>query len=368
MASEPETWQFGPWAKWGMAGLCPLLQAYYTGNIPPREPQDKTISQYELQKAIRLIESGFNPVALTWRNSLKINTEVNREIKVEAIVISDPADPYYSLAQEIARSENIEIAPNFTQALKSHPKFMIMVAAPQNLTEERLLNIGRIFKSMDHYPALGIITGSTLPQAEQLWLRGAGAQDGQSYLGTDVDQGHLIDSPTIYDLSADPATEMALTKENLINTLQQADYYYWPRHVSDDKWFWNTESQDFGENDKLYAADLPELKPAVIHAPACGSFQPWLSDSIALGFVDHGAAAYLGHVHSPISGGIFMRRGLDTPGITSWEEFPVGIMAQIQNRMSTKAAFDTPQYFMLGDPRIYLTEGQPYQINSDTID
>jgi signal transduction histidine kinase len=33
----------------------PALQRYYTGDIPPREPLDKTISQYELRKAIRLL-------------------------------------------------------------------------------------------------------------------------------------------------------------------------------------------------------------------------------------------------------------------------------------------------------------------------
>jgi signal transduction histidine kinase len=44
----------------------PVLQSYYTGNIPPREPLDKTISQYELRKAIRLL-NGETKTILFWQ-------------------------------------------------------------------------------------------------------------------------------------------------------------------------------------------------------------------------------------------------------------------------------------------------------------
>lgn len=45
----------------------PVLQGYYTGNIPAREPFDKTISQYELKKAINLTSGGFNATAIFWK-------------------------------------------------------------------------------------------------------------------------------------------------------------------------------------------------------------------------------------------------------------------------------------------------------------
>ncbi len=35
----------------------PTLKKYYTGNIPPREPLDKSLSQYELKKAINLTDN-----------------------------------------------------------------------------------------------------------------------------------------------------------------------------------------------------------------------------------------------------------------------------------------------------------------------
>ncbi len=351
----------------GDSRALPVLQSYYTGNIPPREPMDKTISQYELQKAIALAQGEFNLSAWAWRNSLNSSKDTPRETIEETVVVSDPADSYHELAQTISQSENLVMVPDFTQALKFNPKFILFVAAPENLTEERLVNIGNTFKSRDDYPALGFITGSTMELAEQLWLRRERAQEGRNYLGTDVEEGQRISEPLIFNLGEDSGQEIELNKENLIDTLQNADYFYWARHVAANKWHWNTESPDFGENDKLYAEDLPALKPAVIHSPACGSFQPWRDDSIALGFVDHGAAVYIGHLHSPIAGGTFMRQGLLVPGVYTWEGFPIGVMTQIQNKMTTRAVFNTPQYFMLGDPRVYLSKEMPYRIISDTL-
>jgi len=46
------------------------LQKFYTGNIPDREPLDKTISQYELKKAINLVNGGKNITAIFWRYKL----------------------------------------------------------------------------------------------------------------------------------------------------------------------------------------------------------------------------------------------------------------------------------------------------------
>jgi HEAT repeat protein len=45
----------------------PVLEEYYTGNIPEREPLDLSISQYELKKAINLTRGGFNIASLVWK-------------------------------------------------------------------------------------------------------------------------------------------------------------------------------------------------------------------------------------------------------------------------------------------------------------
>ncbi len=51
----------------GDSKALPTLQKYDTGNIPDREPLNETISQYELKKAIKLIEGGLNITAFLWR-------------------------------------------------------------------------------------------------------------------------------------------------------------------------------------------------------------------------------------------------------------------------------------------------------------
>lgn len=44
----------------------PVLEQYYTGNIPHREPYDTTLSQYELKKALQLVSGGLNLTHLVW--------------------------------------------------------------------------------------------------------------------------------------------------------------------------------------------------------------------------------------------------------------------------------------------------------------
>jgi hypothetical protein len=53
----------------GDARALPALERLYTGDIPPRESLSQTISQYELKKAIKLI-NGFNATAFFWRDEI----------------------------------------------------------------------------------------------------------------------------------------------------------------------------------------------------------------------------------------------------------------------------------------------------------
>ncbi|MBU1117548.1 HEAT repeat domain-containing protein [Patescibacteria group bacterium] len=54
----------------GSSSALPVLEKFYTGNIPYREPLNKTISQYELKKAINLVNGGKNLTAIFWRYNL----------------------------------------------------------------------------------------------------------------------------------------------------------------------------------------------------------------------------------------------------------------------------------------------------------
>lgn len=54
----------------GDSRALPVLQGYYTGDIPEREPLDKVISQYELKKSVNLLEGGINISAFIWRSGI----------------------------------------------------------------------------------------------------------------------------------------------------------------------------------------------------------------------------------------------------------------------------------------------------------
>ena len=52
----------------GDARAFAVLARYYTGKIPSRESPDRTISQYELRKAIALTTGSINITAVVWRH------------------------------------------------------------------------------------------------------------------------------------------------------------------------------------------------------------------------------------------------------------------------------------------------------------
>jgi hypothetical protein len=63
------------YAIWSLGQLgdpraLPVLEKYYTGKIPEREPYHKGISQYELRKAINLVQGGTNIIGFIYDTGL----------------------------------------------------------------------------------------------------------------------------------------------------------------------------------------------------------------------------------------------------------------------------------------------------------
>ena len=343
----------------------PVLESQYTGIIPAREPWNASLSQYELQKAIKLAQGGFNMTHWAWRFNIDMEAAALEVPIQETVVMSDPQDAYTSLAQTIAETEGLVLTENLTQAIAYRPKYILWVVAPDNLSEAGLWVAGDIFKAMDYYPALGIISGGTVEVAEQLWRNRQLTHNGENYLGSDVEVDQGVLAPVIVDLNQPDSAPLPLTHDNLIQTLQKSDYFYWVRHVSATRWMWGT-AENSDEDGDLTAAEIPTLSPLVIQTPSCGSFQPWKENSIALGFINQGAAAYIGHVQTAaVSNSFLMRKGYAVPGMATWQEFPLGVLAQVRNRMEARVSSSTPLYFMLGDPRAYLSAEQPYTVIAD---
>ena len=63
-ARNSAIWALG---QMGDSRALPILEKYYTGDIPEREPLNKVISQYELKKALALARGGVNITAIFWR-------------------------------------------------------------------------------------------------------------------------------------------------------------------------------------------------------------------------------------------------------------------------------------------------------------
>lgn len=63
-ARNSAIWALG---QMGDSRALPMLEKYYTGNIPDREPLNGTISQYELKKAINLAQGGVNITTIFWK-------------------------------------------------------------------------------------------------------------------------------------------------------------------------------------------------------------------------------------------------------------------------------------------------------------
>ena len=55
----------------GDSRALPVLQSYYTGNIPDRERLNEAISQYELKKAINLTNGGVNLTLISVHKRMK---------------------------------------------------------------------------------------------------------------------------------------------------------------------------------------------------------------------------------------------------------------------------------------------------------
>lgn len=63
LADESRSYRERNSATWALGQIAdkralPILERLYTGNIPDREPLDKTLSQYELRKAIKWCKEG----------------------------------------------------------------------------------------------------------------------------------------------------------------------------------------------------------------------------------------------------------------------------------------------------------------------
>jgi hypothetical protein len=275
-------------------------------------------------------------------------TEIDQS---KTVVLADPTDPYYDLAEEIAQSEKLLLFHDLNEALDSQPVYLIWVVSPKKLSSQAFTHFAEVLSSRAMVVSSGIISGSTLDSARALWNR------------TLTDNGkHIAIIPRedqIYWLKDNQVSFTPLNKQNFIEAFQQVDYVTYQGHGASRQWMFD----ETDETNAITAKDIPELPPMLVNALSCQTFKPWIDDSIALGFTDRGAAAYIGFIQTPQGYPLGEPKGFSY--YYSWPDFPIGTIVQAQNHAFLQGFLSWPFYFLMGDPRESFQKESPYRLNND---
>jgi len=274
------------------------------------------------------------------------------------VVLADAADPYFRLAEEIAAAEEAQLATSVEAALAASPEYLLWVVSPAFLSDSVMVRFGQAVQANRLSVSTGIITASTLDAARALWQRRLDVRGEACYsVNAANPAAHIDNGRLVYYGQPQDITE-PLSKPDLVNALASADYLTFTGHGSN-------AYLRIDDDTTLRAEDLPTLDGAVVATGSCQTVRPWMDDSIALAFVDQGAAAYTGFVYSPNEG--FLIGEFDgLPFRYTWPGFPVGHVLQAQNRGTLQGFAAIPYQYLLGDPRIALQSRPPYQLRSDS--
>ncbi len=277
------------------------------------------------------------------------------------VILAGEGEKYYALAQEIADSEHAPLKTSWDEALTNSPDVILWVVSPEDLSDEAIITAGRTLKVQSMLPAVGLISGRTIDSARTLWLRGQQIRADWGTVppvvfmaanGVHPTAGTSDPRLTVFT-SGEPPEVKSMDLDALKDSLQQADYLTFTGHGGDS--YLRVDPQT-----KLETGNLPESTTLVIESTSCQTMRPWSGDSIALDFTEHGTAVYAGFAYSPIAG--YMIGELqDMPSRYTWPEFTIGDIAGLQNRAALQGFADFPFFFLLGDPRIALTNKAPYE-------
>ena len=274
----------------------------------------------------------------------------------KTVVLADPHDAYYALAEEIAQRDEAHLAGSLEEALGLDPEFLLWVVSPSHLSDTVLVDFGLAMGARESAIAVGVISGSTMEKARGLWLRSSEVQ-GRLVVAANAanPSGNISSGITVFGPGG--TTYHPLTLATLTRYLQRADYLTFTGHGG------RTHLKLYPDV-LLHPDDVPELSSIVVGTASCNTFRIWEEDSIALAFVDRGAAAYAGFAYSP-NEGYLIGEFSGVPLRYTWPEFPIGHVVQVQNEGALQGFASFPYYFMLGDPRLALQSDAPYRVVAD---
>ena len=236
--------------------------------------------------------------------------------------------------------------------------YLLWIASPRFLSEKSIFEFSTAINREKGNLSVGIITGKTIEDAKNLW-KGAVQVPVEDYaiiIGGKTDKIE----PGIYLGSNDQLKSIPYNKENILSTLQKSDLVQISIEGAAQSWFDQTEGIT------IKYSELPDLHATIIQHYGCDTLRPWAENSIALQAIHNGATAYLGFVYPSITGSRFGDY-TDINLLKSWENFPIGQIVQIQNHAAMQSYANSPHFFLIGDPRIYISNKMPYSITRDDV-
>mgnify|MGYP005831545629 CR=1 FL=1 len=286
--------------------------------------------------------------------ALAMKAALVEDVEGSSAVLCDPKDPYYALAVEISRVEELPLFHTLERALARDPRFLLWVASPAWLSDKALVHFGLALAARRSAVCPGIITGATLEDARALWRRAAEAHAGKIYAVDGEHPAAGVEHGRILAAGAGAPSGAPLTPAALADALKDADYLTFTGHGGGSYW-------KLAEGVHFTSADLPPLPPSVIATASCQGVRFDLPSSMALAAVARGAAAYAGFLFSPNEGYLFGEfDGL--PLRFTWPGAPVGEVVRLQNRGAVQGFAAFPFYWLVGDPRIALEREAPLTV------
>ena len=136
-------------------------------------------------------------------------------------VVSPSGDSFLSLARDIAAEIDADLLEDFPPG---GYEALVVVARPEYLTRERMTAWGNIFRDRDWFPSTGIITGSSLESARELWQRGTSfpRSTGLTVIAGDTDKNAGIYPGRI---RVGGREDLALNRENMTDTLAASRFF-----------------------------------------------------------------------------------------------------------------------------------------------
>jgi len=283
-----------------------------------------------------------------------LNTSREETSPRQSIVVSSPESPFRELAEDIAADPSYALKDTLELAFSIMPEAVIWVVAPSELDERSITAAGLTWQAASQPDPLGIITGNTLSEAQALWER--------KLANAPIKTTRAIPREGIIVTCAeDRCEEISFSKASLFQALIVSDYITYQGGGTASAW-WLGESQS-NTTLKFTNDELPGLRSALANGIACQTMQFWRSDSIALGFLQQGAAAYLGFVHSPI--GFLFGEPSEFPYQYTWSDFTIGHVNRLQNESLLQGSLQWPFYFLIGNPQSAFRIEPPYKVISD---